>query len=121
MEIDANEDKDTGLEARFYKTEDDCVRAGNESVPCSNEKILTLSYNICLLGQISELRHSPSSGKKRNADLYVPDFDPSSRSGQPLPDFDLYVSTALSLDDLDLPLSEFVNMRAPPSPYPIVR
>ena len=43
------------------------------------------------------------------------------RSGQPLPDFDLYVSTALSLDDLDLPLSEFVNMRAPPSPYPIVR
>ena len=28
LEIDANEDKDTGLEARFYKTDDDCIRAG---------------------------------------------------------------------------------------------
>ena len=31
-----------------------------------NEKTLTLSYNVDLIGQIFELRHSPSSGKKRN-------------------------------------------------------
>ena len=33
------------------------------------EKALTLSYNVHLLGQIFELRHSPSSGTKTNENV----------------------------------------------------